>query len=78
MKEARASRRREHTWAEVKVLEDCGKDLLVGDGAGAVCVHVDGQGQRHTDGIRHLKDPITNVSPSSPWCTVTDWLCSFW
>ena len=40
-----------HTWAEVEVLEDGVEDLLVGDGAGAVCVDVHGQWLRHADSV---------------------------
>lgn len=43
------------TWAEVELLEDLGKDLLVRDGASAIGVHVDGQRLGHADSVRQLQ-----------------------
>jgi len=39
------------TRAEVEVLEDSLEDLPVGDGTGAICVHVHGQGLGNTNGV---------------------------
>ena len=40
--------------AQVEVLAHQARDLLIGDGAGAKGLHVDGERVRHADGVRHL------------------------
>lgn len=53
------------TWTEVEVLEDGLEDLLVGDGASAVGVHMHRQGLGHSDGVGHLRmQPCTLHSAS--------------
>ncbi len=39
------------TRAEVEVLEDSLEDLPVGDGTGAICVHVHRKGLGNTNGV---------------------------